>query len=243
MGLAKYYSSQRALAYHPVGLGERRGLARLISFDDRFEVVVNTLEKLIGTSRLKILDIGVGDGIYEKSLSSKGISAEFYGVDISQQQLDRAKKVLKVAKKVDLDEAKLPFPDNFFDIVIVSEVLEHLIFPEKALSEAARILKPGGYLVITYPTSGSWQLRLALLFSGASPLLNYPKNREHIRFFNKKDILEMLPLRVVKFRGLGSLLFDKWNFPVRIITPRLLEIIGNKFFPNFALGNLLILEK
>lgn len=226
---------------------ERRGIRRLISFDDRFLTVAKKLESLIIKSpmEVKVLDIGVGDAVYESLLSKEALrKAEIYGVDISDEQLKRAEKFLIELKVIDLNEEKIPFRLGLFDIVIVSEILEHVFYPDKVLKEAVRVLKRNGHLVLTYPNSGSLQMRLSLLFTGTSPLLNYPQNREHIRFFNKAGILKMTNgLEKIHFQGLGSFLFGKWNFPIKLITPRFMQVFANKFLPNLALGNFLILKK
>lgn len=257
---------------------ERLSLRRLIAYDDRFTTITNELVRLMGKfsklpmklhrahsrgifsarfvgnkippklGRIKVLDLGVGDAIYE-SLIPDEISKrlEIYGVDISTKQLSRAKKYLKEARVADLNKESVPYGNNFFNMVIISELLEHVFYPDKVLEETIRVLKKGGYLILTYPNTGALQLRLSLLLAGSSPLLNFPKNKEHIRFFSKKDILLMVnrELKLVKYQGLSSFFFDKWNFPVpfKLITPRFLQVLGNKLLPSFALGNLMIFRK
>lgn len=251
LDLSSFYDNSKRLKYNPSNsfLKKRTGIKRLIAFDDRFESVKKELESLVSTKKqtpIKILDIGVGDGIYEAILDD-GIKAkcEFYGVDISMKQMARAKKNLKEAKKIDIDSQKLPYPDNTFDIVIASEILEHLFYPEKLLKEAARVLKSKGFLLITFPNSSSLQLRLGILLKGSSPLLNYPENKEHIRFFSILDILNLVDkdMKLKRRIGVGSFLFDKWNFFLKFPMPRFFQISANKLFPSLGLGNLLILQK
>ena len=250
LNLTKFYSDSRRLAYNPASLQVKRsGLRSLISYDDRFTTVAQHLERLIKSfngEKLKILDIGVGDGIYENILSDCSLGeVEFYGVDISEKQLVRSKKYLKDFKIVDLNKENIPYGSGLFDIVIVSEILEHVFYPEKVLNDSSRVLKNGGYLVLTYPNSGALQLRLSLFFTGHSPLLNYGQNKEHIRFFNKKDILGMITskVKITHYQGLDSFLFGKWNFPIKIVTPRFLQVLGNRFLPGLALGNFMIFKK
>lgn len=250
--LSIFYDDSKRLEYYPTSLfvKGRTGIKRLVAFDDRFEQVKAELEGIINNfspkNTLKVLDIGVGDGIYEAMLENKiRKKCQFYGVDISSKQLERTKKYLHDAKVVDLNTQKLPYADLSFDIVIASEILEHVFYPENILKEAERVLKKGGFLLLTFPNSGSIHLRLSLLFAGSSPLLNYPQNQEHIRFFTDSDILKILGagFKMIKKSGISSFLFDKWNFFGKIPVPRLLQIAGNKLFPNLALGNLLILQK
>jgi methionine biosynthesis protein MetW len=252
--LTKFYSDSSRLDYHPgAGISKgRKGLKKLLSFDDRFVQVDTKLteilrSKIVGNSKkLKVLDVGVGDGVYERLLTGNvRKKVDLYGVDISKKQLKRARKHVDYIKCVNVDSEKIPFEDSKFDLVIVSELLEHLFTPEKVLFEAVRLLKKGGLLFLTYPNSGSLQIRISLLFTGRSPMLNYSKNKEHIRFFDKKDIFEIIGdrLKMVYFQGTGSFVFDKWNFPMRIPTLRFMQVVINRFFPQYALGHFLIFQK
>lgn len=248
--LSNFYNEKERLDYNPKNthLASRKGIKRLLAFDDRFLTVKGELEKLIKSysEMTKILDIGIGDGIYEASLNEEiRRKCELYGVDISEEMLKRAKPYLSGSEVVDLDSQKLSYKENTFDIVIVSEILEHVFYPEKILYEAQRVLKKGGILLLTFPNSASLNLRLSILLLGSSPLLNYPKNKEHIRFFKNADIEDMLSkdMKVIKKQGLSSLLFDKWNFFIKLPMPRILQIIFNHIFPSLALGSLLIVKK
>jgi SAM-dependent methyltransferase/glycosyltransferase involved in cell wall biosynthesis len=105
----------------------------------------------------KVLDIGCSQGIVSLILGREGF--ECTGIDIEQASLAFARKGLKkedeiVRNRVKFrlaDASALPFKDNFFDSVILGEVLEHLTHPEKVLSEAHRVLKDGGAVIITVP--------------------------------------------------------------------------------------------
>lgn len=251
MDTQQFYEEERRLSYNPAERTnhERKGFKRLIAFDDRFVTVSQKLGELIqktNTKKVKILDIAIGDGVYERLLAKEVLNrCEIYAVDISQTQLKRVRDIIKEGKIVNLDDHDLPYKDNTFDIVIVSELLEHVFFPDRVLSEAIRVLRENGYFLLTYPNSGALQLRLSLLLTGASPLLNYPHNKEHIRFFKKGDIIEMIDgkAQLVQYQGLGSFLFAKWNFPIRIPMLRIKQVIGNRFLPGFALGDMIIFKK
>ena len=87
--------------------------------------------------------------------------AQATGVDVAQAALDRAR-----ARHPALDfrlvplDGPLPLEDNSFDLVWASEVIEHVADTGRWLSEARRVLAPGGRLLVTTPSHG--RLRVAL---------------------------------------------------------------------------------
>ena len=101
MDLTAFYQEKDRLSYNPKEKYsiKRSGLRALISYDDRFVTVAKNLSVLIRSikkSEIKILDIGVGDAIYENLLVKDLLGrVGFYGIDISQKQLTRAKRYLK----------------------------------------------------------------------------------------------------------------------------------------------------
>lgn len=105
----------------------------------------------------KILEVGCGDGFYLHLLSNLGIkNLKLVGVDVDKNALKSARKNLK-GKKVTLKHGdvmeKLPFKDNSFDKIIMSEVAEHLPDDVKGLKEVYRVIKPGGILCLTVPSA------------------------------------------------------------------------------------------
>jgi ubiquinone/menaquinone biosynthesis C-methylase UbiE len=97
------------------------------------------------------LDIGTGNGFLPRVARASLGDVRITGTDFVQNALDAAHDALDTAVLADLDAKGLPCEDNSFDFVTCLEVIEHLIFPEHALSEIARVLKPGGRVVITVP--------------------------------------------------------------------------------------------
>ena len=93
----------------------------------------------------KILEIGCGSGNLLKNINCDNIS----GLDISPLMIEECKKIMPKSKFVTGDAENLPFKDNSFDKVIISEVLYYLPDLNKAISEAFRVLKKDGLLLIT----------------------------------------------------------------------------------------------
>lgn len=94
----------------------------------------------------KILDVGVGTGRLLEKLPN---SLEKFGVDISGSYLNiAAEKDIQVAMALAED---LPFSDGFFDMVVTTDVLEHVLDLNRATHEMLRVIKPGGVLIARVP--------------------------------------------------------------------------------------------
>jgi methionine biosynthesis protein MetW len=140
----------------------------------------------------KILDCGCGNGLTLNFLKLNNFK-ELYGVDISSKCLKECrKKGIKNLKKVNLEEEKLPYRKNSFDIVICSEVFEHLFNPHIALQEIKRVLKDNGFAIFSFPNELNLRSRIRILFGGEihDPLAV----GSHIRFFKPNTIRKFLNL-------------------------------------------------
>jgi|GEM_PF-1825813 len=254
--IKSFYEKTAELDYHPnssiTGLITRKGLRRFISFDDRFLEVKKTLEKIIsekhkeGFRPVQVLDVGCGDGVYEKIISDEARRlAVFDGIDISSTQEQNTKGLFSDFFKINIDQEAIPTESEKYDVVICSEILEHLFFPDHALEEVARVLKKNGSVVITIPNAAAFR-NILMMALGDVRAVFYPREKEHIRFFNLRGIKEILSnanLRVTMVRGLGALLLEKFNFVCKIYTPRIIQVTINKLFPALCPGILLICQK
>ena len=125
----------------------------------------NTIFKMIkeelqasGKPNFEILDIGCGKGtdVFMMNSLLKAYSTRFTGLDISPVSIEFANMLREMRGErncfFDVGNAeKLEFADTSFDVVLCSEVLEHLPEPEKSLKEILRVLKAGGLAVVTTP--------------------------------------------------------------------------------------------
>ena len=94
-------------------------------------------------------DVGTGTGFMIQGLAP--LAAKVHGFDQSPEMLAVARKNLAAFANVELQEApgdKLPVPDGSFDAVFANMYLHHAPDPPRAIAELARVLRPGGRLVI-----------------------------------------------------------------------------------------------
>ncbi len=161
----------QATAQDPLTLADQRSLKRLAEkrrrrTEQHFNLVAERLGKnycpgrswesigqmlILLTPRVKIADLGAGDGTVSRLLARQ---AEFvHCIDNSPRMVELGRSLAKKEqlKNVDYvlgDIEKVPLPDRSVDIALLSQALHHAENPKKALSEAFRILKPGGRLLI-----------------------------------------------------------------------------------------------
>ncbi len=96
-----------------------------------------------------ILDVGCGEGFTLERLHQQGIGEKLEGVDFLKTAIEIGKKQYPHLTLKEGTIYDLPYKDNSFDLVICSEVLEHLEDPEKALSELERVTKK--HIVLSVP--------------------------------------------------------------------------------------------
>lgn len=120
-------------------------------YQDKLKIV----SKYLSNKKGKLLDIGFGWGNLEKKIQNfPGLNIA--GMDISEEAVKSAKASLNGEFKVG-SILKIPFEGNEFDFVVILDVIEH-IPPHKvfnAYKEASRVLKKGGFLVISVPVNES----------------------------------------------------------------------------------------
>jgi methionine biosynthesis protein MetW len=153
-----------------------------------------------------LLDIGCFDGSKTVMLRDALHVRDTAGVDFIRAKLADAEARGIRAQWADLNSGKpLEFPDQSFDLIVCSEVIEHVYSPDDLLDEIRRLLKPGGYAVITTPNLASWKNRLIFLLGWqpfttevstrdryGNPLMTRGQPSGHIRMFTLRALSEML---------------------------------------------------
>lgn len=124
-------------------------------YDRRWSFYVNatigeTLNRLEIEPGERILDLGCGTGVLIQHLLQIAPKIQIIGIDYSAEMLEIAKQKLPESVELKVGSAdNLPFPSNYFDVVVSTSAFHFFRDPSQALQEAKRVLKPNGRLVIT----------------------------------------------------------------------------------------------
>jgi O-antigen biosynthesis protein len=134
----------------------------------------------------RALDLGCGDGRLTTELRAR----EAVGVDVSKVALERARRGAPAAELVHVEvDAQLPLDDAAFDLVLCADVLEHVRDVQLLLSEARRVLRPGGRLAVTTPAHGRLT-GLDVLVRGFER--RFDPLSPHLRFLSRRSLSRLL---------------------------------------------------
>ena len=164
----------------------------------------------------KILELGCGRGDFIIEFKKKGL--ESYGVDLS----DFSKNFFPELNfnKVDMTKDKLPFEDNFFDVIYSKSFIEHFYHPEKIFEEAYRVLKPGGLIITLTP---EWRYIYKSFyddFTHRVPFTNESLQDIHkINNFTVLSVESFIQLPILFNKNFISKFFYILSFLTRILVP------------------------
>lgn len=143
----------------------------------------------------RILDVGCGDGTILKYVK---VFNSYTGVDISSTRIKRCKKKFNSPKinfiKYDI-VLSFPFKNNIFDVVIASEIIEHVPDPIFFLQECKRVLKKDGVLILSTPISRRYIEQTDKLY-----------NEQHLYIYSLKQLIFEIQkngFKIKKMKGIG----------------------------------------
>jgi len=190
--------------------------------------------QLLGSGPGEILDAGMGPGRLLAELAQRGWAVS--GVDASAEMVAAARSKLPEAasRLVQGKIESLPFPDASFDAVVATGVLEYSQL-ERALRELARVLRPGGRAVVSYPNPGAyyvvWRTRVWYRFVRAAkrvarrPAQTFPGGAPPVRPDRFPEVLARALLEQERVRYTAFLVVPS---PLDELLPRPTEWLGRQ---------------
>lgn len=154
-----------------------------VSWAVRSKEVQESLVKIL-SQESAVLDIGCGGGHFLKILKDRGYE-NIYGFDIDNYVA--FEDIKDRVRTGDLHFHKIDFEDKKFDIITAFQVMEHLENPFHFERECARLLRPGGFLVMSIPSGKSLWSRLSYFKS--NNITGYDLVNDHISFLTS-DVFE-----------------------------------------------------
>lgn len=177
----------------------------------RHLVAYNTAKTLI---KGKVLEVGCGEGYGVDILAPH--ADEYMAIDKFQSNLDKYINKHPNVQFKQMSVPPLPFPDNYFDSLVTFQVIEHIEDDAAMIKEMARVLKPGGIMVMTTPnikmslTRNPWHVReytvgelrrlneryfstvdMQGVYGNEKVMDYYEKNKASVRRFTRFDILNL----------------------------------------------------
>jgi glycosyltransferase involved in cell wall biosynthesis/SAM-dependent methyltransferase len=212
----------------------------------RRRYVEGVLEKHLRANGLgrapRLLDLGCGDGTNLAWLQR--FAEQIYGSDYNLLRLARSQvrvpnAVLFLANLLDY-----PVLDDYFDLIFFNHVIEHISDDVAALAQVARILKPGGLLVLGTPNEGAWWWQLA--YRRAPQAL---ATTDHVHFYTAKTIGQKvaecgLDVRHIEHMGWGP---PDWALDMKLRSYKVLddafELVGRVFLQSQASSLYVLAQK
>ena len=138
---------------------------------------------------LRILDVGCGTGLNAQRLVGMGHTV--VGIDVSTVAIEqfRQKGFEGFVHDITKDGPDGTLTPGSFDLVFASEVIEHVPDTETFLRNVARIVRPGGLLILSTPNSAFWAYRLMSLIGQAPSEFQHPG---HVRFFSRRSLVSAI---------------------------------------------------
>lgn len=176
-----------ATAEHDVSGWSEAGLRRRIR---AFGELITPVPLAPGS---RVLDLGSGAGTYVRLLASQGYRA--VGVDYSIPSLKRSVEAdpERLGRYLCGDAYSLPFPDESFEMIVMIGIFQALGEPARALTEARRLLRPGGHLVLEILNANEILIRARTFLE---------RRHSGVRTYRRSEMTRWI--RAAKLRPVGS---------------------------------------
>ena len=186
--------------------------------DSYYGNVNHSLLDLMRGDEQRVLEFGCGRGAFARAARQRCLRLSHYvGIDIHLEVVQEAAATMSAALCRDVDritdwfadpELAAAAPLGTFDAVILGDVLEHLVDPERCLTQARQLVQPSGRVLACIPNVQHWSVFVQLV-RGSWPRLDSGLfDRTHLRWFTLDDMVR---------------LFDAAGLEVQSVTPRVFD--------------------
>jgi 2-polyprenyl-3-methyl-5-hydroxy-6-metoxy-1,4-benzoquinol methylase len=166
------------------------------------------------------------------------------GIEISEKAAGKAKELLDDVIVGNIEEITLPYPQKYFDLIICSDILEHLLAPKEVLIKLANHLKPDGELLAVVPNVAEYGIRWMLLRGKWNYSRTGSMDYGHIRFFTKESMSKLLQSSGYKIKEIIA--WVQLPLPIDFIdkySNRLFSKLSRKYFDTLAARCFLFVAK
>jgi ubiquinone/menaquinone biosynthesis C-methylase UbiE len=164
----------------------------------RIEVIFGDFLGKENLAKKSLLDAGCGTGWFSKKAFESG--AYVTAIDLSVSLVKITTQKVPGVQGIAASIMQLPFPDNHFDYVISSDVIEHTPDPQKATLEMIRVLKPGGKICITTPNKTVWYF--SLLIANTLKIRKYQGLENWTYYKDYKKFLKQSGIQILDYKGI-----------------------------------------
>jgi len=182
----------------------------------------------------KILEIGAGAGNTLLYIKENQLAREVMGVELMEIANSNQKHPLIDKFQIaNIEQENIQAKEEYFDIIICADVLEHLVDPWSIVNKLSQYLKKEGLLIVSIPNIREWKTLGKIIFQGD---FSYQSaggimDKTHLRFFCKRNIYQLLNTSAL------SIFYSKPNFMLKVLPEgkkrRVINLLTFRLFENF----------
>lgn len=183
------------------------------------------VKNLFNNKSFNLLDVGAGS---HSATKTKAIfpQCNYYGIDITREYENNEQDFAAMSGFYEMDLTRLDFssiPDDFFDIIIMSHIIEHLHNGDQVIEGLTQKLKKGGYIYIEYPAERSTRL------PSMKRTLNFYDDPTHVRIYSVPEVTGVLKNKGFNIIKAGTRRY--WPFIVLLPLTMITETLKYGFLP------------
>lgn len=167
-------------------------------------VKIANLIKKVGAQ--KVLDVGCGNGFILRALGEKW-GGTITGIDIDKTLANSAglKKYRSfIPLNINQDDLSKKFSKDYFEIVVLADILEHLKNPQRVLNQVIKVVIPNGYIVVSIPNPDFIPVKMLMVLFPKFRMSRGPLDRTHLHFLNFDQIKKILTNEGLKIKEIQT---------------------------------------